>query len=368
MSPKRASPLHRWDVTPKEAVAIQRDLAGRVRATPLPITRREPRFIAGVDASYGRFDHTGYAAIVVWDCHERAVVETRTAIGEVAFPYVPGLLSFREAPLVLEAAAKLERTPNVWMFDGQGLAHPRRFGLACHLGVWLGASTIGVAKSRLCGEAREPGQSRGSRTALRDGTERLGTVMRAKDRVKPLFISVGHRVSLADAERLVLACDGGYRLPEPTRLADHETTRLRRAHTAARDGEDTVAASKPPSLSLGSVAHVALRVADLARAVAFYCDVLGATQSGRGPGMVHLKLGGTDLTLIASRGGTDEKPATGLDHLGFIVAAPEDVDRAAEALRAHGARIRKGPKDRKDARFLFFTDPDNHKLEIYCPS
>jgi deoxyribonuclease V len=148
-----------------------------------------------------------------------AVAETRTARRPVRFPYVPGLLSFREAPACLAAAAKLARRPDVFMIDGQGIAHPRRLGLACHLGLFLDSPTIGCAKSRLVGDYRPPGTEKGSRSRLADRGAVIGAVVRTRANVKPVFVSVGHRCSLDDAVRIVLEWTTRYRLPEPTRLA-----------------------------------------------------------------------------------------------------------------------------------------------------
>ena len=199
-------------------MAIQRRLARRVSAAPLA---RAPRLVAGVDMAILPGGERCVAGCVVWDCVGAAVRERTTAVRRLRFPYVPGLLSFREAQVVLAALGRLKTEPDVVMCDGQGFAHPRRFGLACHLGVLLDRPTLGCAKSRLTGTHREPGAKRGARTALRDGGERIGTVLRTRDGVKPVYVSIGHRISLADAERVVLVCGAGYRIPEPTRLADN---------------------------------------------------------------------------------------------------------------------------------------------------
>ena len=160
------------------------------------------------------------AGVVLWDTVDRSVVEEHVATRRVSFPYVPGLLSFREAPAVLLALRKLGRTPDALMCDGHGFAHPRRFGLACHLGTLVGVPTLGCAKSRLVGEHDEPRARRGSKAPLTHRGELIGTVLRTRDRVKPVFVSVGHRIDLATAERVVLECGDGFRLPEPTRRAD----------------------------------------------------------------------------------------------------------------------------------------------------
>jgi deoxyribonuclease V len=210
---------HRWNVKPREAIAIQRRLAARVRVIE---PRTTLRFVAGVDAAFSRDGKLCIAAAVLWDADEQQVSETRTASRRSTFPYVPGLLSFREAPAVIAALRKLRHEPDAIMCDAQGYAHPRRFGLACHIGVISGRPTVGCAKSLLIGQYREPALRRGSCTALRDRGERVGTVLRTREGVKPVFVSVGHMIDLDTAERLVLRCAVQYRLPEPTRLADKE--------------------------------------------------------------------------------------------------------------------------------------------------
>lgn len=210
-----ASFRHAWKLTPKKAVALQRKLAVRVLIRPLP---SGVRWIAGLDAAFSEKECV--AAVVLWDLARREVVEQNVARAPLRFPYIPGLLSFREAPALLAALEKLERRPDVLMCDGQGLAHPRRFGIACHVGVLAGIPAVGCAKSLLVGEYRAPAKRRGSRAALTDHGERVGTVLRTRDGVRPLFISVGHGADLATAEDLVLRCAFRYRLPEPVRLAD----------------------------------------------------------------------------------------------------------------------------------------------------
>ena len=218
--------LHSWNLTPKEAIALQRQLAARIDAKT-PLGRCE--LIAGADVSYNRFSPICYAAVVVLRARDWSIVESRHVVAESAFPYIPGLLSFREIPIVLEAFAKLRCRPDVVMCDGQGFAHPRRLGLASHLGLCLGLPTIGCAKSRLIGTHREPGAKPGSRTPLRDGKDVIGHVVRTKCNVKPLFISVGHMTNRASAVRLVLRSCRGYRLPEPTRQAHLLVNEIRRS-------------------------------------------------------------------------------------------------------------------------------------------
>jgi deoxyribonuclease V len=219
---------HRWRVTPRQARDIQLRLAARVRVTPLGA---EPRFVAGVDSAFAA--GSCIAGVVLWDARTGGVVEQHVARRPLVFPYVPGLLSFREAPAILAALRRLRRRPDALLVDGHGLAHPRRFGIACHLGVLVGLPTAGCAKSRLVGAHAEPGAARGARTPLRDGAETLGSVLRTRDGGKPIFVSVGHRIDLASAERLVLACARGHRLPEPTYLADRLVAYTRKSHGTA---------------------------------------------------------------------------------------------------------------------------------------
>ncbi len=221
-------PPHSWNVTPVQAIAIQKTLSGQVRTRG---SLRGARLVAGADLAFANNGALCVAGVVVWDLAEQAVIEEQTAVKPAEFPYVPGLLSFREAPALLAAIRKLRAEPDVFMFDGQGLAHPRRFGLACHMGVLLDRPSLGCAKSRLTGRHDEPATSRGSSEPLMDGTERIGTVLRTRDNVKCVYVSVGHRVTRSAAERLVLACCTRYRLPEPTRLADKLVARAKTGGT-----------------------------------------------------------------------------------------------------------------------------------------
>jgi deoxyribonuclease V len=208
--------MHAWDVSVASAVEIQQ------RLRPLVVRENgfdpaQARTIAGVDASYRE---TARAAIVVLTLPNLAVVEQVVAERESAFPYVPGLLAFREAPAVLDAMEKLTIRPDVLLFDGQGIAHPLRLGIAAHLGVYLGMPSIGCAKSRLTGTYDGPGPQAGDMSPLMAGQEQIGVVLRSKPRTNPLFISIGHLIDLPTATSFVLRTLRGYRLPEPTRLAD----------------------------------------------------------------------------------------------------------------------------------------------------
>ena len=208
----------RWVVSPAEARAVQRELASRVS-----LQDRVERLdlVAGVDLAVGRFGETGRGALVVWRPEDGAVVEQVTVAAELAMPYIPGLLAFREGPVVEALLRKMRSVPDVIFLDGQGLAHPRACGIACQVGVLLDHPTVGVAKSRLYGEHEEPGPAPGDRAPLRapDGRE-IGTVLRTSLRGKPLYVSPGHGVAVERAAELVWRCVRGHRLPEPTFLAD----------------------------------------------------------------------------------------------------------------------------------------------------
>ncbi len=217
--------LHDWNLDYREAVALQRELARRVvlkDEVPQPPVR-----VAGVDVSYEKHGDQFFAAVVVLSWPELQVIETASASARVDFPYIPGLLSFRELPVLLQAFAGLQAAPDLIMVDGQGIAHPRRFGIASHLGLWLDLPTIGCGKSRLCGEYGAPGAAKGDHAPLVHKDERIGTVLTTRSGVSPLFVSPGHKVSFRRAAELVLAAAVRYRLPEPTRQAHLYTNRLR---------------------------------------------------------------------------------------------------------------------------------------------
>ena len=217
--------LHSWDVTPKQAIQIQLRLASLVHEETL---RGRVRTVAGVDCAF--FRDTGRVIVVGVLCSvpDMTVLEESRCILPCTFPYVPGLLSFREAPAVIKAVEGFSDTPDLLMCDSQGRAHPRRFGLACHVGVWLQLPTIGVAKNRLCGSHCTPGQRRGCRTQLRLDSEVVGMVVRTRTNVKPVYVSTGQMATLKDAVRWTLRCARGYRLPEPTRQAHLRVTRWKK--------------------------------------------------------------------------------------------------------------------------------------------
>jgi len=211
---------HAWDVSTDEATAIQHRLVEEVDETPL---RTDVETVAGVDVSIR--DDTAQAAVAVLSLPDLAVVDEAIHRCEVPFPYVPGLLSFRETPPVLPALEQLSVTPDVLMTDSHGRAHPRRFGFACHLGVLLDRATFGVAKSILVGEPDGALDSeKGSRVPLVDDGETIGAVLRTRTDVNPVYVSVGHRLTLDAAVRLTLDCSPRYKIPEPTRQA-HKRSR-----------------------------------------------------------------------------------------------------------------------------------------------
>ena len=227
MRAKANAPLHAWDLSPREAIALQKALAGAVVRSDRfgPGERRAIRRVAGVDAAFADGGRTIRAAAVLLEFPGLTPVESVLIERPTAFPYVPGLLSFREVPALLEALGGLRGAPDLVLCDGHGYAHPRRFGLACHLGLWLYVPAIGLPKSRLTGVHEEPGPEKGDVAWLLAGKgvrprERIGAVLRTRARVKPVYVSAGHRVSLRTAVSLALACATRYRLPEPTRLAD----------------------------------------------------------------------------------------------------------------------------------------------------
>jgi len=208
--------LHHWEVSQEQARALQVSLAKKVVVRDESFT---PSLIAGVDISSPGSRGIARGAVVVLSYPQLDLVEVKTVEKEITFPYIPGLLSFREAPLILAACAELSSVPDLVVVDGQGLAHPRRLGLASHLGLFLDVPTIGCAKSILCGGHTPVAESAGSSAELVDKGEVVGAAVRTRDGVTPVYVSVGHKISLAAAVKWVLDCCRGYRLPEPVRLA-----------------------------------------------------------------------------------------------------------------------------------------------------
>jgi deoxyribonuclease V len=211
------TPLHDWNLEPEAAIALQRELAQRiVREDQLG----EVHCVAGVDMALNEESGMARAAVVLLSYPDLEMLERHVYEEPVRMPYIPGLLSFREAPCVLGAFARLRQQPDLVMVDGQGIAHPRRLGIASHLGLWLDLPTIGCGKSILVGHHAHLSEEQGSWVPLVDKGETIGAVVRTRAHVKPMIISSGHRISLETSLRYVLACCRGYRLPEPTRQAD----------------------------------------------------------------------------------------------------------------------------------------------------
>jgi deoxyribonuclease V len=213
---------HRWDVSPRKAVEIQQRLHDLVSVEPLSSA---PRTVGGLDV------HAGRGAVAVLTFPDLQRVGGAIAECPVSFPYLPGLLSFREMPVLLAAIERLNVLPDLFLCDGHGLAHPRGFGIACHLGLWLERPTIGCAKSRLCGHHADPGPERGATAPLFSGQQVIGMVVRTRRNVKPVYVSVGHLIDLDDAVQVTLECAPRYRLPEPLRIA----------HTVAKTGQEAEA-------------------------------------------------------------------------------------------------------------------------------
>jgi deoxyribonuclease V len=223
--------LHSWNLSYSRAREMQADLACKVEFTRL---KKSPKLIAGIDCAFSRDGERIFAAVVVLRPPGFEVVEIVSTSRKVTFPYIPGLLSFREAPVCIAAVEKLQNQPDVFIVDGQGIAHPRRLGLAAHLGLFLDQPTIGCAKSRLTGKYEEPPLEKGAFCMLKDEkgkqnieSEIIGAVVRTRTNIKPVFVSVGHKCMLKDAISVVLDCAVKYRLPEPTRLAHQAVSKLK---------------------------------------------------------------------------------------------------------------------------------------------
>ncbi|WP_330962009.1 deoxyribonuclease V [Photobacterium sp. 53610] len=209
---------HPWALSQEEALNLQQELADKVVPTN---QLGEIKLVAGVDVAYQKDSNRLVAAVVTLNAKTLEIVETATAEDIERFPYIPGLFSFREIPPLIKAFAKLQHTPDLVVCDGQGLAHPRRFGLACHLGVIFDVPTIGCGKTRLLGEHQEPDTTRGASAPLIENDKVIGNVVRTQTNIKPIYVSIGHRISLETACEWILKLTNKYRLPETTRHADH---------------------------------------------------------------------------------------------------------------------------------------------------
>ncbi|HEY3373964.1 MAG TPA: deoxyribonuclease V [Candidatus Aquicultor sp.] len=221
----KALDLHPWQVTPTEAAEIQKRLRARIHIKPADITK--VRYVAGADVSYSRGSNEIYAVAVVFSFPDLRLVEEHGAVKTTNFPYIPGFLTFREGPAVLAAFEQVETVPDVIIFDGQGIAHPRGFGIASHIGVLLETPSVGCAKSLLTGTYSEPSNDRGETSSLTKGDRQIGAVLRTRKDVAPVFVSIGNDIDLPSAVDVVLACAPCYRLPEPIRRAHNLSNGLR---------------------------------------------------------------------------------------------------------------------------------------------
>ncbi len=221
---------HDFDLTPSEAIALQRRLREQVVASPPP--GFDPRLVGGADLSLARHAARAYAGIVVIDIRTMETVEEASAVVDVTFPYVPGLLAFRELPAIAAVWGRLGRRPDALVFDGHGFAHPRRFGIACFGGLLLDVPSVGCAKSILVGRHGALGRERGATAPLVDRDEVVGTAVRTRDDVSPVYVSIGHRMDLDTAVSLVLGLSTRFREPETTRRAHRLVNALRRAEAA----------------------------------------------------------------------------------------------------------------------------------------
>lgn len=220
-----------WPVTPRRARALQDALRHRVKITPF---KKDPDLIAAVDAAFT--DDSVIAVATLYDRSSIEYIQDVVVREKMRFPYVPGLLTFREGHAVLNALKKLKTRPDVVLVDGQGIAHPKRIGIASHIGVLLGRPTVGCAKSRLVGEYDEPGEEKGKWTYLYYKGDRVGAVLRTRNNVKPLFVSPGHLTDISSSIHIVMTCLSRYRIPEPLRRADFISKRCRRGETSVSTG------------------------------------------------------------------------------------------------------------------------------------
>jgi deoxyribonuclease V len=217
-------PLHSWKVSIEEAIRIQEDLRKHII---LENTCSEIRSIGGADVAYSKDGNFLFGAIAVLSFPKMEPLETSTAHGEASFPYIPGLLSFREAPILIETFKKLKVKPEVMIYDGQGIAHPRGIGLATHMGIWLDLPSIGCTKTPLLNDFKWPRLSKGSYESIRREGKEVGAVLRTKDKVKPIFISPGHRIDLQTSIQLILDTCSKFRIPDPLRRAHQASCLLR---------------------------------------------------------------------------------------------------------------------------------------------
>ena len=219
--------MHSWNVSAGEAIGIQRRLSKKILFSGIP---EKIQCIAGVDLAFDKKSSMGFCGIALFGFPDLDIIQVAFCRDEVHFPYIPGLLSFREGPIFLKAFELLEKKPDVIIFDGQGIAHPRKLGIASHMGLILHIPTIGCAKSRLYGDYEEPAMEKGSRSYLLDRNgEPIGVVLRTRHRVKPVFVSPGHMTGIEESADIVMNCVGRYRIPEPTRIAHKRVGEYKRS-------------------------------------------------------------------------------------------------------------------------------------------
>lgn len=230
---ERAKNLHPWTMTPREAVGVQKRLASRVSMVDSP-AMEDPALIVTFDISSKLFGKTLYAVAVAWDVKRGEIVSVSRSKFPVTFPYVPGLLSFRETPPMIEALGGLEEVPDLFLCDGHGIMHPRLFGLACHMGVAAGIPSIGCAKSRLTGDHVEVGREKGERAVVKLGEKKVGYIVRTRRNVKPLYVSPGHMVSCERAVEVVMSLIGKTRIPDPLKVAHSQSVAFMRRHEYGR--------------------------------------------------------------------------------------------------------------------------------------
>lgn len=222
----RIKKLHPWNISTKDAASIQTELQTKVS---LKKSFKTIKLIAGCDAAIDIASNQMFGGVIVYSYPDLKEIERQNASEKISFPYVPGFLSFREAPLLLKVIERLKTNPDLFIFDGQGIAHPRMLGIASHLGLFLDRPAIGCAKSRLIGDYKEPGTKRGSYTTLFNKQHKqIGIVLRTRDNVKPLFISPGHKIDFENSKKVILNCFDGYRVPKPTREADIYVEKVKR--------------------------------------------------------------------------------------------------------------------------------------------
>ena len=219
--------LHSWELQYSEAVKVQRELKNRLI---LKAPKMDLRLVAGADVSYSKGSDVFFASVVVFEMPGMSIVEESAAKGRVDFPYIPGLLSFREAPVLIKAFEEVKNTPDVIIFDGQGIAHPRGIGLASHMGLMLDCPSIGCAKKILVGKHDPVGNEVGDHESIVYKDDTVGAVLRTKQNVKPIFVSPGHRMDIPSAVEIVMKTCRGYKLPEPTRQAHLSVNRFRASH------------------------------------------------------------------------------------------------------------------------------------------